>query len=123
MLARVLIPLLFFAAGPQFHLRDTQGGVHTAQEWAAPQAVGLFFVTTYCHIDTSYVPEMNRIRATYANRGVAFYAVQADPGVRGADVAKYAKDYGYTFPVLLDPDQVLVRHVNATVTPQAAVLS
>ena len=39
-----------------------------------------------------------------------------------AEVARYAQEYRYGFPLLLDPDQVLVRHVNATVTPQAAIL-
>src|SRR5204863_6479948 len=50
-------------------------------------------------------------------------AVQADPSVAEADVARYAKDFRYTFPVLLDPSQILVRHAGATITPQVAVLS
>jgi peroxiredoxin len=123
MLARVLIPLLFFAAPPQFHLRDTQGAAHTQAEWAGQKAVVLFFVTIDCPVGNSYVPEMNRIREAYASRGVAVYAVQADPSVPDADVVKYARDYRYTFPLLLDPGQTLVRHTNATVTPQAAILS
>jgi peroxiredoxin len=123
MLGKLLIALLFFAGGPQFRLRDTQGATHTPSEWAAQKAVVLFFVTIDCPIGNSYVPEMNRIRDAYAPRGVAVYAVQADPGVRDADVAKYAREYRYTFPLLLDPEQVLVQHTGATVTPQAAVLS
>src|SRR5437763_812127 len=123
MLGKTLIALLFFAAPPQFLLRDTQGASHAQSEWAAQKAVVLFFVTIDCPIGNSYVPEMNRIRDAYASRGVAVYAVQADPGVREADVAKYARDYRYTFPLLLDPEQILVRHAGATVTPQAAVLA
>jgi len=122
MLARMLIAL-FFAAPPQFHLRDTQGAAHTQAEWAAQKAIVLFFVTIDCPIGNGYVPEMNRIRDAYAGRGVAFYAVQADPGVREADVAKYARDFRYTFPLLLDPSQILVRHTGATVTPQTAILA
>lgn len=110
-------------AAPQFHLRDTAGGVHTNTEWAAQKAVVLFFVTTDCPVANSYVPEMNRIRDAYAARGVAVYAVQAEVTVPEADVAKYAKEFRYTFPLLLDPRQELVRLVNATVTPQAAVLT
>jgi glycerol-3-phosphate dehydrogenase len=37
-------------------------------------------------------------------------------------VARYARDFRYGFPLLLDPDQVLVRHTNASVTPQAAIV-
>jgi peroxiredoxin len=110
------------AAPPQFRLRDTQGAMHTAAEWSSHKAILLFFVTIDCPVGNSYVPEMNRIHDTYAPRGVAVYGVQADPGVAEPAVVQYAKDYRYGFPLLLDPDQVLVRLANAAVTPQAAIL-
>ena len=127
---QILIPMLCcavlcstaWAAPLQFRLRDVQGAVHTSAEWSGQRAVLLFFVTTDCPVGNSYVPEMNRIHDAYAPRGVAVYAVQADPSVAEADVAKYAREYHYGFPLLLDPEQVLVRHTNATVTPQAAIL-
>ena len=110
------------AAPPQFRLRDTQGATHTAAEWGNRTAILLFFVTIDCPVGNSYVPEMNRIHDAYAPRGVGVYAVQADPGVAEPAVVKYAKDYSYGFPLLMDRDQVLVRLADATVTPQAAVL-
>src|SRR5690349_4065456 len=112
-----------FAGAPPFQARDTQGAVHTSAEWAAHKAVVLYFVTIDCPVANGYVPEMNRIREAYASRGVAFYAVQADPSVAEPEVVKYARDYRYSFPLLLDPRQDLVRLAGATVTPQAAVLS
>jgi peroxiredoxin len=119
------LALLYWAAGVPlaFQLRDTQGAVHTPAEWAAHKAVVLFFVTTDCPIANSYVPEMNRIRAAYAPRGVSLYAVQAEPRTPEADVTRYAREYRYSFPLLLDPRQVLVKLTGATITPQAAVLS
>ena len=123
MLEKFLIALFFVSSVPQFELRDTLGATHTSAEWAARKAVLLYFVTVDCPVGNSYVPEMNRLREAYAGRGIAFYAVQADPSVSGAAVARYARDYRYSFPVLLDPAQTLVRHTNATVTPQTAVLS
>src|SRR5207245_2384058 len=71
----------------------------------------------------SYVPEMNRIRDAYAGRGVQVYGVQADTTTADADVARYAKDYRYAFPLLIDRRQVLVQLSGATVTPEAVVLS
>jgi peroxiredoxin len=123
MLGKFLLAALFFAGPPPFELRDTQGAVHTPAEWARQRAVLLFFVTIDCPVGNSYVPEMNRIREAYAGRGVAVYAVQADPSVQHADVVKYAREYRYGFPLLFDPQQVLVRLADAKVTPQAAVLS
>ncbi|HEY1336634.1 MAG TPA: thioredoxin family protein [Bryobacteraceae bacterium] len=112
-----------FAGAPPFQVRDTQGGVHTSAEWAGRKAVVLYFVTVDCPVANGYVPEMNRIREAYASRGVAFYAVQSDPSVAEPEVVKYARDYRYSFPLLLDPRQDLVHLAGATVTPQAAVLS
>jgi peroxiredoxin len=104
-------------------LHDTQGQLHTPAEWSGAKAILLFFVTTDCPVANSYVPEMNRIHEAYAPRGVRVFAVQSDTAIPDAGVARYARDFHYGFPLLLDPRQVLVRLANATVTPQAAVLS
>lgn len=125
-----LIAILALVAGslsaagpPKFDLRDTNGAVHTAGEWRAKKAVVLFFTMTDCPLANGYVPEMNRMRAAYDPRGVAFYAVQVDNTVSDADVNKYAQEYGYTFPVLNDPGLILARLTGAKVTPEVAVLS
>src|SRR3954471_6271925 len=115
---RALIALLFLSAAPPFQLHDTHGWIHTPAEWARSKAAVLFFVTVDCPIGNSYVPEMNRIREAYAPRGVSVWAVQSDPTVADQVVTKYSAEWRYTFPVLLDPRQVLVEHAGATITPQ-----
>ena len=110
------------AAPVRFELRDTKGAPHTAEEWRAKKAVVLFFTMTDCPLANGYVPEMNRMRAAYDPRGVAFYAVQVDNTVSDADVKKYAQEYGYTFPMLNDPRLTLARLTGAKVTPEVAVL-
>src|SRR5262245_15245117 len=87
---------------PQFVLRDTTGAVHDQNEWRKGRAVVLFFTTIDCPLSNGYVPEMNRIRADYANRGIAFYAVQTDTTIPDAQVRKHAIEFGFSFPVLLD---------------------
>jgi len=111
------------AAAPHFQLHDTSGAVHTDAEWSGRKAILLFFVTTDCPVANSYVPEMNRIRDAYASRGVTVWAVQADPHIAEPLVVKYATDFHYAFPLLLDPGQILVKHAGATITPQAAIFS
>jgi len=125
-----LLPLCLLAAAAtataaplEFHLRDTQGREHSAQEWRNSKAVVVFFVMTDCPLSTGYVPEMNRIRADYAKQGVSFYAAHADPTVGEAQVRKHAEEFGYTFPLLLDPKLILARTTGATIVPQVAVLS
>jgi thiol-disulfide isomerase/thioredoxin len=103
----------------QFALRDTEGVEHTPHEWAQARAV----VTTDCPLSNGYAPEMIRIAQAYAPRGVLTYAVQGDTTIPVEEVRRHAREYGYSFPALLDPRQVLARHTGATVTPEAVVLS
>jgi peroxiredoxin len=118
-----LVAAAVFGAPLNFQLRDTQGAIHTQAEFAGRKAVVLFFTTTDCPIANSYVPELNRIHDAYAPRGVAFYAVQTDLAIPQADVAKYARDFRYAYPLLFDPNQQLVRLTGASITPQAAILT
>ena len=108
---------------PQFSLSDTAGRRHTAAEFAGKRAMVLLFVSTDCPLSNGYVPELNRIERGYAARGVAFYAVQGDATVSDNEVRRHVKEFGYTFPYLLDPQESLAAFTGATTTPEAAVLS
>jgi thiol-disulfide isomerase/thioredoxin len=107
----------------QFALRDVNGVEHRQSEWTSKRAIVLFFKTTECPISNSYIPEMNRLQKEYVARGVAFYAIEADTTVTDNDVRRHAKEFGFTFPVLIDRRQTLVRLSGATATPEVAVLS
>lgn len=122
--AALLATLPLCAAGTfDFQLRDTQGASHTPAEWSSAKAVVVYFTTTDCPIANSYVPEMNRIHDAYAPRGIAFFAVQTDLTIPEGDVVKYARDFRYAYPLLLDPQQILIRHAGATITPQVAIFT
>lgn len=123
-LAGVIVCAAALAAQrPQFALRDTRNTIHSPEEWNGKKAVVVFFTTTDCPLSNNEVPEMNRTRRDYEGRGVAFYAVQADTTIADADVVQHTKDYQFSFPVLFDPHQVLVRMTGATTIPSAAVLT
>jgi peroxiredoxin len=115
--------LLAISAVAPFHLQDTAGAWHDATEWNGAKAIVLFFVSIDCPISNSYIPEMQRIHAAYEKRGVRMYAVQPDAGRAREDVKKYAADFGFTFPVLQDPQQTLTRAAGATIQPQVVLLS
>jgi peroxiredoxin len=124
LLAGVMVCAAAFAAQrPQFALRDTRSVIHSPEEWNGKKAVVVFFTTTDCPLSNNEVPEMNRTRRDYESRGVAFYAVQADTTIADADVVQHTKDYQFSFPVLFDPHQVLVKMTGATTIPSAAVLT
>ena len=119
----LLVAFRGIGAPPAFSLSDTAGRTHTLAEWTGKRAIVLFFVSTDCPLSNNYVPEFNRIEQTYAPRGVLFYAVQGDATVPADQVRRHARDFGYAFPYLFDPQESLAAFTGATTTPEAAVLS
>jgi peroxiredoxin len=119
----LLCAAAFAHARPQFALRDTRNLIHSSEEWNGKKAIVVFFTTTDCPLSNNEVPEMNRTRRDYEARGVAFYAVQADPTIADADVVQHTREYQFSVPVLFDPHQVLAKLTGATTIPSAAVLS
>lgn len=106
-----------------FSLLDAAGRKHTARDWKAARAVALFFIAPECPISNRYAPEINRLVAAYAAQGVVFYGVHSDPAIGAQSVRQHAQDYGFKFPSLLDPTQILASQTGVTITPTAVILS
>jgi peroxiredoxin len=106
-----------------FDLLDTAGRKHTAREWKSARAVAIFFIGAECPISNRYAPEINRLVAAYSAQGVAFYGVHSDPDIGPAVALRHAQDYGFDFPVLLDPAQTLAGRTGVILTPTAVILS
>ena len=83
----------------------------------------LLFVSTDCPVSNAYAPELQRICATYASRGIACSLVYEDPNVTVSDVRKHLDEYRYrAVGAAIDTDGSLAATVRATVTPQAVVV-
>jgi thiol-disulfide isomerase/thioredoxin len=90
---------------------------------AGPTISVQFFITSDCPISNSYAPEIQRICAEYAPKGVSCELVYVDPTLTQADVDKHVKDFGYSsVPAILDATQKLVKIAGATITPEAAII-
>jgi hypothetical protein len=81
----------------------------------------LLFTDTQCPISNAFAPEVGRLDAEFAPRGVAFFLVYADPSRTPAEVRAHAAAFGYPMDVLRDPRHELVRRAGASVTPEACV--
>jgi AhpC/TSA family len=110
-------------APPPFSLRDVNGMEH--RPFASPdvRAVALLFVLQDCPIANGYAPEIIRLCREYHGRGARFYLVQVDPDLSDDEARKHAREHGYTCPVVVDRQHVLVRHAGATMVPEAAVFA
>src|SRR5690349_2439903 len=62
---------------------------HPAFPKGAPVATVLLFVAPDCPISNAYAPEIGRLVDEYGPRGVAFFAVYADPRVSEDDVRQH----------------------------------
>lgn len=104
-------------------LKDVQGNSHQPLADAGQKATVLFFVLSECPIANSYAPEINRIAATYAARGVRSYVVYVEADLSAEAARRHAREHEFTIPVLLDPEHQLVKFARVTVSPEAAVLA
>ncbi len=104
-------------------LTDTDGQRHNRTEVQNGRAAIFFFVAVECPISNRYAPEINRIVAEYTTKNYHFYAVQSDPDVTANTARAHAQDYGYKFPVLLDPSQRLAKRFGVALTPTVIVVS
>jgi len=88
----------------------------------APATV-LLFVTMDCPITNSYMPEINRIVATYTPKKVAFFAIYSDPSLSRSAIREHAAEFGLHMPVIADNAHLLVRKAGATINPEVAVFA
>jgi thiol-disulfide isomerase/thioredoxin len=114
------------APAPSLEVRDIRGAKQRPLDPAAlkrSRATVLLFTAHDCPISNALAPEVQRIHAAYAAKGARFFLVYPDPSLPTGAAARHVKEFGYTMPALLDPDQKLVRRAGATVTPEAAVIA
>lgn len=108
---------------PPLVLRDLSGEAHQPLTHAGERATVLFFVMHDCPLARTCAPEINRLVAECASRGVRSYLVYAEPELAPAAAQKHADDFGHKCPGLLDPWQELARFTGVKVSPEVAVLS
>jgi len=85
------------------------------------RATALIFTRTDCPIANQAAPEIERVRALYADRGVRFWLVYVDPREPASRVRAHMDEYALRVPVICDPDHALVRQAGVQVTPEAAL--
>jgi hypothetical protein len=90
---------------------------------AQAKALALVYILPDCPIGNSYLPELNRLNRTLADRGVQMVLVHADSATSAERARQHAREYGIEAPVVLDPRHAWVRRAGVTVAPEAAVFS
>lgn len=84
-------------------------------------ATVLVFVTPDCPIANRYAPEIERIHQDYRGKGVQFRLVYPAELRYAAMIREHTAKFNLTISPLLDPNRIVVRRLEITVSPEAAV--
>lgn len=79
------------------------------------------FVTTDCPIANRYAPELKRLSDEFSKLDVGLFLVYPNAADTPEKIRQHIIEYEHTATPLVDINHALVRKVEATVTPQAAV--
>jgi len=109
-------------ADKPIELADISGKTHLPLSAEGKKAVVLVFVSPFCPTSNAFTPEVNKLAAEYGDR-FNFYLVEADTDIKLDDAKKHVETLEIKAPVLLDPQQQLVKLTGATTTPEVAVLA
>ena len=94
-------------AAPAFALSDAVTGKRTALQTLVPsgKATVVMFISTRCPVSNAYNGRMTTLAKKYSALGVSFVGIDSDQNEPKAEVASFAKQQGFPFPVLVDPRQ------------------
>jgi peroxiredoxin len=111
-------------AGPvkEFALRDADGRVHTAAEWAGRPAAVLVFLAPDCPVSRDYADELESLAREFGPRGIVFFGIDPTTSPATDQAAKAWAGWRLPFPVVFDPARRVVRQAGVEVTPQAVVI-
>ena len=107
-------------AWPQ--VEDLQGRQVNALDPDA-RATVLVFIRHDCPLANRYVPEIERLRAAYEPRSVAFRSIYLDAKESPELIAAHRRAYQISLPAFRDPLHRLAFHVGAKVTPEVSLVA
>jgi hypothetical protein len=131
----ILAGLCFFAFGvgtaraaepakvdlSELKMLDVRGGCRVLSANDV-RGTAFVFLSTECPISRQYIPELNRLAKTAAEKKLAFYGVVSDSSATRADSVKFVDEFHVAFPVLFDSSRELAALFRPDHVPQAFVV-
>ena len=121
-LASALLLFASCATAPSA-VRDLEGRPLDPFAASDARAIVLVFTDPECPISNAFAPELGRLYAEFAPRGVRFFLVYADPARSAAEVREHVQDFGYPIPAVLDGGHELAGRAGARTVPEACVFT
>ena len=101
-----------------FTLPKVEGGTQSVGKLAGKSATVIVFLYDLCPMSKRAAPILQKIQQREESKGVQVVGVFVDKSESG-EMKNFKKEYGLTFPLLLDTGNKLASALAATVVPQA----
>ena len=104
-------------------LSDLSGKTISLFQKSAGSFTVIVFLLPDCPACQSYSKTLNQLASDYSKKNFTFYGVF--PGTYNSldEMLEFRESYKINFPLLRDPEKILVRQLKATTVPQAFVLN
>ena len=106
-------------------VRDLDGRSWTPLSPAPGNVNVLFFISTDCPISNRYAPEIDRMAAAYRDKHVQMFLIYVEPAAAIERVRTHVGEFhaGVRAPAIVDAGLDVTRAADATVTPEAIVMT
>ncbi len=109
-------------SAPQFSLPDPDGKIVSLSDFEAAPALVVIFMCNHCPFVKHVAPGLAHLAREYQDKGVAVVGINPNdianyPDDSPQKMAEASKEYGYTFPYLLDESQEVAKAYRAACTP------
>ena len=102
----------------EFILTDLEGGTQSLAKLSGKSVTVIVFLYDLCPMSKRAVPILQKIQEEEGSKGVQVVGVFVDKSESG-EMKNFRKEYGLTFPLLVDTGNKLASALATTVVPQA----
>src|SRR6266496_1340069 len=111
------------AAAPVFTLTTVDGKTFSLTEAAGShKAVVVMFIATKCPYSNAYNDRMRDMAAAYAKQGILFAGINSNKSEPADEVVAHARQHGFAFPLMKDPNNKVADLYDARHTPEIFVV-
>jgi peroxiredoxin len=106
-----------------FTLKNYDGKSYTLSDVKEAKAIVIMFIATRCPVSNAYNERMVKLFDDYESKGVVFLGINANKKEDSEECEEHAKENGFEFPVLKDPNNAVADKYDAQVTPEIYVVN
>lgn len=110
-LAVIAIPVSNAGKKPvAFELKTVDGEAYRLEDDLGKSVIILDFWATWCKPCLRELPHINKIYEQYKDQNLKVYAISIDTPASKSQIKPTISRYNFTFPILLDPDNTVIRN-------------